>query len=407
MSKNRSAFLSIVPVLISLFGAALAACSGSQAPPARGPIEVAVVTLKTEPVALTTELAGRTVLSLSSDVRPQVSGLIKSRKFEEGGLVKAGQVLYEIDPAPYQAAVDQAAAALTNAEAAVSSAQLKDKRYGELVAIEGVSKQDADDAHVADLQAVALVAQQEAAVGTARINLGYTQIRAPISGRIGISGVTPGALVTASQTTALATIRALDPIFVDLTQSSTDLLQLRRSLAAGGLRAGSAAVNLKLEDGTTYPSKGTLKFSEVAVDAATGSVTLRAEFPNAAGTLLPGMYVRAQLDQAVDPGAILAPQQGITRDSKGNATAMVVNANGRVSSRGATTTRAIGDKWLVTSGLNAGDRLVVQGLNKIRDGDVVKVVDAAASATASTPAASSARSISTLTSTSNSSTRGT
>lgn len=372
--------------LVAVSIAALAACSAPAPPPAPPPVEVAVVTLKAEPVVLTTVLAGRTTLSLSSDVRPQVAGLVKSRKFEEGSLVKAGQLLYEIDPAQFRAAADQAAASLANAEAAVSSAQLKDKRYAELAAIEGVSKQDADAAHVAYVQAVALIAQQKAALAAARINLDYTMIRAPISGRIGISSVTPGALVSASQTTALATIRVLDPIFVDLTQSSTELLQLRRSLAAGALHAGSAVVSLRLEDGSIYASRGRLKFSEVAVDAATGSVTLRAEFPNAAGTLLPGMYVRAELAQAVDPGAILAPQQGITRDPKGNATAMIVDADGRVRTRSATTTRAIGDKWLVSSGLSAGDRLVVQGSNKIRDGDVVRVVDAAAAA----PAASSA-----------------
>jgi membrane fusion protein (multidrug efflux system) len=372
--------------LVAVSIAALAACSAPAPPPAPPPVEVAVVTLKAEPVVLTTVLAGRTTLSLSSDVRPQVAGLVKSRKFEEGSLVKAGQLLYEIDPAQFRAAADQAAASLANAEAAVSSAQLKDKRYAELAAIEGVSKQDADAAHVAYVQAVALIAQQKAALAAARINLDYTMIRAPISGRIGISSVTPGALVSASQTTALATIRVLDPIFVDLTQSSTELLQLRRSLAAGALHAGSAVVSLRLEDGSIYASRGRLKFSEVAVDAATGSVTLRAEFPNAAGTLLPGMYVRAELAQAVDPGAILAPQQGITRDPKGNATAMIVDADGRVRTRSATTTRAIGDKWLVSWGLSAGDRLVVQGSNKIRDGDVVRVVDAAAAA----PAASSA-----------------
>jgi len=375
-----------IPLLLTCV--ALAACSQPTPPAVRGPTEVGVVTLKSQAVPLQTELTGRTTASLSSEVRPQVAGLIKSRLFVEGSQVKAGQVLYEIDPATYKAAVDQAAATLQNAEVAVSSAQLKDKRYAELVAIQGVSKQDADDAHVAYQQALAQVAEQKAALATARINLDYTQIRAPISGRIGISSVTPGTLVTAAQTTALSTIRALDPIFVDLTQSSVDMLQLRRSLAEGGLHAGSTEVSLTLEDGSVYPLKGRMKFSEVAVDTATGTVTLRAEFSNPNGTLLPGMYVRARIDQAVVPQAILAPQQGITRDPTGNATALVVDATNHVLSRPTTTSRAIGDKWLVSSGLASGDRLIVQGVSKVRAGDVVKPVDVAASAPAATAAAS-------------------
>ncbi|MDY0748988.1 efflux RND transporter periplasmic adaptor subunit [Paucibacter sp. R3-3] len=374
------------PIRTALAGAliaALCACSKAPAPVARGPVEVGVVTLATQRVELPTDLPGRTTASEVSDVRPQVTGILKARKFEEGSLVKAGQLLYEIDPASYQATADQAKAALANAQATLASAELKDKRYAELATVQGVAKQDADDAHAAYLQALASVAQQKAAYETARINLDYTRVRAPISGRIGISGVTSGALVTSGQTTALATIRALDPIYVDLTQSSAQLLQLRRSLAQGDLHAGSASVSLKLEDGTAYPLKGQLKFAEVAVDESTGSVTLRAQFPNPKGVLLPGMYVRAQLDQAVDPAAILAPQQGISRDAKGNATASVVNAENKVEQRAPTATRAIGDQWLITAGLKSGDRLIVQGLSKIRPGDTVKVVDVAAS----TPAA--------------------
>lgn len=369
---------------------ALAACSRGTPPPARGPVEVGTVTLKTQRVELPTELPGRTTASLTSDVRPQVGGIVKARKFDEGALVHAGQLLYEIEPATYRATADQAQAALLNAQAIVASTQLKDKRYGELAAIEGVAKQDADDAHAAYLQAVATVAQMKAAYETARINLDYTQVRAPISGRIGMSSVTPGALVTASQTTALATIRTLDPIYVDLTQSSADLLQLRRSQAAGGLHAGGTAVSLTLEDGSPYSLKGQLKFTEVAVDAATGSVTLRAQFPNPNGILLPGMYVRARIDQAVDPQAILAPQQAITRDAKGNATALVVDAVNKVQQRTATAARTIGDQWLITSGLAAGDRLIVQGSAKVHVGDTVKVVDVSASAApvAADPAAS-------------------
>lgn len=359
---------------------ALGACTPKPPEAARGPVEVAVVTLKTEPVALQTELAGRTTAALSSDVRPQVGGIVKARRFEEGALVKAGQVLYQLDPASYQAAVDQAQATLGSAEAAVSAAKLKDERYQELLAIAGVSKQDADDAHTAAQQALAAVAQNKAALAIARINLEYTQVRAPISGRIGKSSVTPGALVTASQTTALATIRALDPIYVDLTQSSGALLQMRRTLAAGALRAASTDVRLKLEDGSDYARKGRLKFAEIAVDEATGSVTLRAEFPNPDGSLLPGMYVRAQLDQAVDPQAILAPQQGISHDAKGDAVAMVVNAQSKVEQRTVSMLRTVGDKWLVSAGLQAGDRLIVQGLSKVKAGDSVRVVALDASA---------------------------
>jgi len=379
----------------TVFAALLVLGACTEKPPAgpRGPVEVAVVTIKTEPVALQTELTGRTTAALSSDVRPQVTGIIKQRRFVEGGLVKAGDVLYQIDPASYQAAFDQAQAALVNAEAAVSAAKLKDERYKELLAISGVSKQDADDAHTAALQAVAAVAQYKAALASARINLDYTQVRAPISGRISKSSVTPGALVTASQTTALATIRTLDPIFVDLTQSSGAMLQLRRSLAKGDIQASSTDVRLKLEDGSDYARKGRLKFAEIAVDEATGAVTLRAEFPNPEGTLLPGMFVRAQLDQAVDPRAILVPQQGITHDPRGNAVAMVVNGEGKVESRTVTTLRSVGDKWLISTGLQTGDRLIVQGLSKVKAGDPVKVValDTAAlslAASASAPAKS-------------------
>jgi len=366
------------------------ACSQKTPPPAPGVAEVGVVTLKTEAVALQNELSGRTAAALVSEVRPQVAGIVKARRFEEGALVQAGQVLYVIDPATYQAAVDQARATLASAEAAVAAAALKDTRYAALLKIEGVSRQDADDAHTAAQQAVAAVAQQKAALATARISLDYTQVRAPISGRIGKSSVTPGALVTASQTTALATIRALDPMYVDLTQSSAELLRLRRTLASGLLKAGSADVGLVLEDGTTYARKGRLKFAEVAVDEATGSVTLRAEFPNPDGALLPGMYVHARLDQAVDPQAILAPQQGISRDPKGNATALVVTADNKIASRSVTTQRAIDDRWLVSAGLKAGDRLVVQGSNKVRNGDTVKpveVVDVAQASSASVPTA--------------------
>lgn len=354
-------------------------CGSQQAaPPALPPTEVGVVILRAEAVTLKTELVGRTKAFLTSDVRPQVSGIIKSRLFKEGSLVKAGAVLYEIDPAPYIAARDQAQAALLNAEAAVDAARLKSQRYDELLAIQGVSKQDADDARTTYNQDVATVAQEKAALETARINLGYTHVRAPITGRIGISSTTPGALVTASQTDAMATIRSLDPIYVDVTQSSASILKLKQLLKEGGVHAASTEVSLKLEDGSTYPLEGKLQFAEVAVDESTGSVTIRAEFPNPEGTLLPGMYVRAALEEAIDPRGVLAPQQGITRDPKGNATALVVTSDNKIEQRAVKTRRAIDDKWLVAEGLKDGDRLVVQGLNKIKVGDAVRVVDVGA-----------------------------
>ena len=340
----------------------------AEQPPQRPPAEVTVVTLKTEEVTLQTELAGRTVASLASDVRPQISGIVKARKFEEGSRVKAGQVLYDIDPAMYRALYAQGVADLESAKATLDAAKLKDDRFAKLSTIEGVSKQEADDARAAHQQAIAAVAQRQAALEAARINLAYTSITAPISGRIGQSAVTPGALVTANQPQPLATIRALDPIYVDLTESSEDRLRLRAALGAGTLQAGSTKVKLRLGDGSIYPKDGTLEFAEVAVDEATGTVTLRATFPNPDDTLLPGMYVRAVLDQAVATQAILAPQQGITHDAKGNATALVVGAGDKVEPRVLVADRAIGDRWLVTSGLKAGDRLIVEGLNKIGPG---------------------------------------
>lgn len=365
---------------------AISACSRQQGGgPQRPPAEVGFITLQPQEVVLQSELAGRTTPYLVSEVRPQVSGIIKKRLFEEGSKVKAGQVLYEIDPAVYQATLEAARAELANVKAAVESTRLKDQRYNELLAIEGVSQQEADDAHMAHQQAVATVAQMQAALASAQINLDYTKVRAPISGRIGKSTVTPGALVTANQETTLATIRALDPIYVDMTQSSTDLLKLRRMIGAGAIQSGSTTVHLRLEDGTQYAHAGSMKFQEVAVDESTGSVTLRAEFPNPDGMLLPGMYVRAVLDEAVNNSAILAPQQGVTRDPKGTATALVLTADNKVEQRTLVAERAIGDRWLISEGLAEGDRLIVEGTNKIRPGDAVNPVDVGkASRTAAT-----------------------
>jgi membrane fusion protein, multidrug efflux system len=357
--------------------ALLVGCT-SEAPPAGPPpgmmpaADVGVVTVKVEQVTLQTELAGRTAASLAADLRPQVSGIIKKRTFEEGALVKAGQVLYQLDAAMYMASYAQAMADLSAAKASLEASKTKAERYEGLAKIEGVSKQEADDARAALALATAGVAQKAAALQAARINLDYSAIKAPISGRIGKSAVTAGALVTAGQPEPLATIRSLDPIFVDLTESSEARLKLRAQLGGGTLKAGSTKVKLKLSDGSIYPHDGTLEFSEVAVDESTGTVTLRAKFPNPDETLLPGMYVRAVLDQAVDQAAILVPQQGVTHDAKGNATAIVVGPDSTAQVRPLVAERVVGDRWLVASGLAAGDRVIVEGLNKIGPGMPVK-----------------------------------
>ncbi|BEN68692.1 efflux RND transporter periplasmic adaptor subunit [Serratia marcescens] len=355
----------------------LAACDGQNAGAPAGAgaeQEVGVVTLRGQSVTLSSELTGRVNATMTSDVRPQVDGIIKQRLFTEGAEVKAGQVLYQIDPASYQASYDQAAAQLKNAQATVQSTRFKSQRYAALVKENGVSQQDADDAKAAYLAAVASVAQYQAALETARINLAYTQVRAPIAGRIGISSVTPGALVTASQSDALATIRALDPIYVDLTQSSAQLLKLRRQQAALQ-RVAVTPVAIKLEDGTPYAHAGKLELTEVAVDEATGSVTLRAVFPNPEHELLPGMYVHATVANGVDPKAILAPQQGITRNAKGEATALVVDEQNKVAQRTVSAERVVGSNWLIGSGLNEGDRLIVEGTSKVTIGAAVKPVE--------------------------------
>jgi len=288
--------------------------------------------------------------------------------------VKAGEPLYQIDPSLYEAARNEAEAQLASARANLAAARARAARYDTLKDSEAVSRQDIDDALAAARQAEAAVKQAEARLATAKINLAYTQVAAPISGRIGRSSVTAGALVTASQANPLAIVQQLDPIYVDITQSSAQLLQLRRSLAKGDVLPASTKLRLKLEDGTDYPLEGKLEFAETIVDENTGTVTLRARFPNPDGVLLPGMFVRVVAPQAVVPNAILAPQQGVTRDAKGDATALVVTSDGKVEQRTITAERAIGDKWLVTSGLKAGDRLIVEGTDKVRAGQPVKPV---------------------------------
>lgn len=345
-----------------------------QAPPA-GPPEVGVITIQPQRVALTTELSGRTTPFMIAEVRPQVSGIIQKRLFSEGSDVKAGQVLYQIDSASYQASFASAKAAEARAEANLIPARLKEQRFRDLVKIKAVSQQDFDDAGATLKQAEADVASAKAAVETARINLAYTKVTAPISGRIGRSTVTDGALVTASQPAALATIQQLGSIYVDVTQSTGDLLKLRQNLSNGVLKkSNSAQVKLLLEDGSPYPLPGALKFSEVTVDQSTGSVTLRAIFPNPKQTLLPGMFVRAILEEGISENAILVPQRGVTRNPKGDAVVMVVGAEEKAEPRPIKVVRTVGDSWLVSDGLKTGDRVILEGLQKARPGTPVKAV---------------------------------
>lgn len=355
--------------------ASAAGCSKAQAPPP-GPVEVSAVTVHPERVVLTTELPGRTAAYLVAEVRPQVNGVIQQRLFEEGSNVEAGSRLYQIDPAPYQAAYDQAKAALAVAEANLPATRLRAERLKGLVEIHAVGQQDYDDAAAALLRADASVASARAAMESARINLAYTPLKAPISGRIGKSAVTVGAMVTAYQPVALALIQQLDPIYVDVTQSSADLLRLRRGLASGQLKNSGSLRNVKLllEDGTPYSHEGKLQFRDVTVDPTTGSVVLRMVFPNPDYVLLPGMFVRATVEEGVNERSILAPQQGVTRNRKGDAEALVVDKEGKVAQRTLEVDRAIGDRWLVTKGLAAGDRVIVDNLQRIRPGDPVKVV---------------------------------
>ena len=370
-------------------GLSLTACSKPKsAPPPSGPPEVGVIVVKPEKVTLTTELSGRTAPQLIAEVRPQVGGIILKRLFTEGSDVKAGQVLYQIDPASYSAAFSSARASQARAEANLNSVRLKAERYRDLVGIKAVSQQDNDDAQAMFKQAEADVASTKAAVETARINLAYTRIAAPISGRIGRSTVTTGALVTAGQAAALATIQQLGSMYVDVTQSTSDLLKLRQNLANGVLKkSDSAQVKLLLEDGSPYTLTGTLKFSEVTVDPSTGSVTLRAVFPNPKQVLLPGMFVRAIVVEGVNENAILIPQRGVTRNPKGDAVVMIVGAEEKAEPRPIKVARTVGDSWLVSDGLKAGDRVILEGLQKARPGTPVKAVPFG-SAPAAAPAGS-------------------
>jgi len=361
------------PLVLPLL-ALLAACSGSSAPPPQGPVEVGYVTLQSTPVELSSELTGRVSTTRGADVRPQVDGIIRSRLFEEGSDVRAGQPLYLIDARSYRATQAQIAAQIESARASLVSAQLKADRYKALSDHQAVSKQDIDDARAAADQARALLHQYEANLASANLNLEYTRVLAPISGRISRSSVTQGALVSAAQTTALATIQQLDPIYVDITQSSAQMVELRRKLANGSVLPASATVRLKLEDGSDYPLPGRIEFREVTVDENSGTVVVRARFPNPQGLLLPGMFVRITVPQGVMPGAVLAPQQGINRDAKGDASALVLDASNTITLRKVTTIKAVGTNWVISDGLKPGDRLIVDGLQKAMPGAKAKPV---------------------------------
>ncbi len=366
-----------------LLGAGLLALGGCLDDEAAAPQadlqEVGIYQVRSAPQALSLTLPGRASAHLVAEIRPQVGGIIQRRLFEEGQMVKAGQALYQIDAQPYEAALAQAEASVTSARATLKAAELKARRDAQLVKIDAISAEDNESAQAALLEARASLQSAQAALKTARINLGYTRIDAPISGRTATSSVTAGALVTAEQTTALTTVQQLDPIYVDFTQPSTTLLRLKRELAEGKLAPAEAQdatrISLQLEDGSTYAHEGTLTFNGVSVDESTGSVTLRALVPNPEGLLLPGMYLKATLQEGVQPDAILVPQQGVARDERGQASALVV-VDGKVEQRQLSLARAVGNRWWVDKGLADGDQLIVQGAQKVRVGQQVKTLDA-------------------------------
>jgi membrane fusion protein, multidrug efflux system len=391
MPSSNSLFLQrkllIKPTAAALLTALLLqGCSepAKQSAPAATPVEVGVVTLQPQQVTLNTELPGRTVAWQLAEIRPQVGGIVLKRLFTEGGEVKAGDTLYQIDPATFAADQQSAAAAVARADANLQLAAAKASRYQQMIKQRLISQQDFDDVAAQHQQAKAELLAAKAQLRSAQIQLDYSKVTAPISGRIGKSAVTAGALVSANQAQALAVVQQLDPIYVEVTQSSAELLKLKKALASGALNAAGTEVSLTLEDGSTYTEKGTLQFSEVSVDASTGSVVLRAEFANPNQLLLPGMYVRATMETGSKTAAILAPQRGISRNAKGEATALVVNAQGIVEARIVTASRTMAsensapgsaaDQWLIESGLEAGDQLIVEGLQKVRPGAAAKAV---------------------------------
>ena len=380
--------------LLSLGVALLNACAEGKQVTAPPPApEVSVVEVRLQSVPVTIELPGRTNPYRTAQVRARVDGIVLRREFTEGSDVKAGQRLYKIDPAPYQAALDAALGTLANAEAAIASTTAQAERFKVLAAANAIARQDHDNAVAARDQAIARVASARAAVQTARINLGYTDVVAPISGRIGISQVTEGAYVQAGQATLMATVQQIDPIYADLTQSSAEGLRLRSDVASGRIKLhgpSRAKVALVLEDGAGYPQAATLQFTDITVDQATGSVTLRSLVPNPQQLLLPGMYVRARIDAGVNDDAVLVPQAGVTRDPKGQATALVVGSDDKVQVRPIRATRTLGENWVVEGGLVAGERVIVSGVQKVQPGMAVRAVSSQARAPSERIAVSSA-----------------
>lgn len=371
MSKQSKFFILLATTLIVLSGCEDKAPANTQAQT----IEVGVITLQEQAIALQQELSGRVKAKLVSQVRPQIGGIIKEQLFKEGSFVKQGDVLYLIDSATYQATLNQAKASLQSAKVDVLNAKTKSQRYEELLKFDGTSKQEADDAKAVYLQAEALVQEKEANLESAKIDLERTKIKAPISGYISISNVTQGALVSANQSDALATIRDTSSVYVDLSQSNTQLLALRKLLGQENIQKGSTDVTLILSDESTYEHKGQLQLQEIAVDESTGSVTLRAQFSNTEGILLPGMFVRATIQGAIDTKAFLLPQQAVSRDSKANPIITLVKDDNTTIKQMITTQRAIGNKWLVTSGINNNDKIIIEGLNKINEKSHVNPID--------------------------------
>ena len=380
MKKNKNFKIIIFLGIMSMGWGLLGCDKPKEGPPqkeAARMAEVSVITLQPERVAVTTELSGRISAYLVADVRPQVGGILQKMLFTEGSEIKEGDVLYQIDPALFQVAFDIANAALTKAEALLLPARAKAERYRQLAGSNAISRQDFDDADAAGKKAEADVISAKAEVDRARINLAYTRVKAPISGRIGKSTVTTGALLTAFQPVALAVIQKLDPVYVDVTQSSTSLLRLKQSMDNGSIKKGTdhqARVKLILEDGTPYAKEGALKFSDVTVDSGTGSVILRSVFSNPDLTLLPGMFVRAQIEDGINETAILVPQRCVTRNAKGIPTAMVVSPEGMVEIRELEIDRALENRWLIRKGLASGDKVIVEGLQKARPGSTVKTI---------------------------------
>lgn len=362
-------------LILTLFSLLFLGCENKTSEFKPQQIEVGTITLKEQAVALQQELSGRVKAKLISEVRPQISGIIKDRLFIEGSFVKQGDILYKIDDSTYKATFNQAKAALESAKASLQTAKLKSQRYEELLKVDGISKQETDDAKANYLQAKALVEEKVAALESAKIDLERTEIKAPISGYIGISSVTKGALVSANQSEALTTIRDNSTVYVDLNQSQNELLALKKLLSKESIKKGSAEVTLTLSDDSIYNYKGILQLQEINVDENTGTVTLRAEFPNNEGLLLAGMFVRATIQSAIDTKAFLLPQQALSRDSKANPIITIVNEDNSIKTKAITVNRSFDNMWLVTSGITPNDKIIIEGLNKINPKSIVKAVD--------------------------------